>query len=373
MLHLLSHIRQSGNGYVNSSVDLALEQANLGLKVTIVGRSGSYLPVLHEYGVEHRELTLQIRPRRAVPGRAWKLRSLVREIQPDVVHAHVPSEMLLARPALLGTGTPVVATAHNQVVRSTRLYRLADRIIAVSDAARSEISPWAGPDRVVTVKDGIVGSHLPSGEPVALDRPAVLYIGGLNPRKGVDVLLKAFVSVARNVPSATLYVVGEGPSRAELEQAADALGVQARVRFVGFQRNPQAFMRAADVLVVPSYREPFGRVLGEAREAGCAVVAADVGGMPEVLEHGRAGVLVAAGDVAGFAGSITRLLANEHERTRLVSAARENLDWLKVERMARQTVAVYETALAQRSRMRSHEIVLPRPAEAVSAREAPGT
>ncbi|MFP5348024.1 MAG: glycosyltransferase [Actinomycetes bacterium] len=372
-MHLLTHIRQSGNGFVNSSVDLALEQADLGLRVTIVGRSGSYLPLLRDRGVAHRELPLEIRPRRAIPARAAKLRAIVRELDPDVVHSHVPSEMVLARPALLGTGKPLVATAHNQVVRSTRLFRAADRIIAVSDAARDEISSFAGPGRVVTVKNAIVGSHLPSGEPVVLDRPAVLYVGGLNSRKGLDVLLKAFASVVEQVPSATLYVVGGGPDRAQLEQRAATLGISARVRFAGFQLNPRAFMQAADVLVLPSFREPFGRVLGEAREAGCAVVASNVGGIPEVLEYGRAGVLVAPGDVAAFGRSVVRLLTRETEREELVSAARRNLDWLKVERMARETVAVYQAALAQRTRRRTPGVLVPARPDAPVSLEAPQT
>ena len=86
-------------------------------------------------------------------------------------------------------------------------------------------------------------------------------------------------------------------------------------------------------------------MLAEAREAGCAIVATAVGGVPEVLEHGRAGVLVAPGDAAALATALDRLLADGTARADLRRRATENIRWLSCARMAAETIAVYREAL----------------------------
>jgi glycosyltransferase involved in cell wall biosynthesis len=346
VLHLLPHVRQSGNGLVNSSVDLAIEQAVSGLSVSIASQGGTYLPLLASHGVFHKELWMTQRPLSAAAAAVGHLRALIRERRPDIVHSHNHITTVLARAALLRSRVPLVATAHSEFARSTYALRVADRIIAISDANYATISRWAGADRVVVVKNGVVGSHLPRGDAVEMDHPAVLFVGGLRPRKGVDDLVSSFATVVQKVPDATLYLVGGGPDRAETERLVVEVGVAERVRFLGFQPNPRPFMSEADVLVLPSKREPFGRVLAEAREEGCAIVASDVDGIPEVLEHGRAGILVPPGDVDALAASIVGLLVQESERDRLVASGRQNLAWLSVERMERETLAVYEQALA---------------------------
>jgi glycosyltransferase involved in cell wall biosynthesis len=103
------------------------------------------------------------------------------------------------------------------------------------------------------------------------------------------------------------------------------------------------FLRAAELFVLASRRESFPIVIGEARAAGCAIVASAVDGVPESLDGGRAGLLVPAGDAAALAEALRRLLGDDAERARWARAAREGLDRYRVERMVGEVVALYRS------------------------------
>ena len=140
--------------------------------------------------------------------------------------------------------------------------------------------------------------------------------------------------------------MGEGPDRARFEAQARASAAAPRIHFEGFQPSPRPYLRDAAVFVLASRAEPGGLVLPEARDCGCAIIATAVDGSPELLDGGRAGILVPAQDVPALAAAITRLLDDPAERERWRTAARTNLDWLSIERQHRETLAVYEEARA---------------------------
>jgi glycosyltransferase involved in cell wall biosynthesis len=99
------------------------------------------------------------------------------------------------------------------------------------------------------------------------------------------------------------------------------------------------------VFVLPSLQETFGLVLAEARQAGVAIVATATGGVPETIDGGRAGRLVAPGNVDELAEALHAVLGNDHERARLRAAAAEHTDWLTVERMHRDVLREYQSLL----------------------------
>jgi hypothetical protein len=158
ILHLLPHVRNSGNGIVNVTVDLAVEQANYYSRVQVVGESGELGAFLRERGVGFTELSMSRSSPMSIAQSIRSLRQIVQSYIPTIVHAHTPSLVILARVALAGTGTPLVASAHNLFQRQARLLRLADQIIAVSDANGREIAHWAPPAKVAVVRNGVVGS-----------------------------------------------------------------------------------------------------------------------------------------------------------------------------------------------------------------------
>ena len=136
-------------------------------------------------------------------------------------------------------------------------------------------------------------------------------------------------------------MVGNGPDRAAFETQAAATAVPQRIHFEGFQREPQGYLRAADIFVLASHADPAPLVLTEAREAGCAIVATAVDGIPELLDGGAAGVLVPPRDPKALAAAIVRLLDAPGEIDIWRARARRNLGPFTVERVARETTAIY--------------------------------
>ncbi len=137
------------------------------------------------------------------------------------------------------------------------------------------------------------------------DAPLLLAMGRLHDSKAHDVSLQALAEL----PDAFLWIAGVGPLEAKLKAMAEALGVAARVRFLGWRTDPSALYRAADVCVFPSRYEPLGNVVIQAWAHGLPVVAAESQGPKALIEDGRDGVLVPVDDAEALAAGVRRLLA----------------------------------------------------------------
>ncbi|MFP5318572.1 MAG: glycosyltransferase family 4 protein [Acidimicrobiia bacterium] len=148
-------------------------------------------------------------------------------------------------------------------------------------------------------------------------RPQVVYVGALEPTKGVDVLLSAWPAVAERVPGAQLVIAGDGSRRSALEAMAARLGPETNVRFAGRLPRP-AVARLLDesaLLVLPSRSEGLGRIVMEAHARARPAVGTAVGGIPEQIVDGETGVLVPPDDPAALATAVAGLLA-DHDRMR---------------------------------------------------------
>jgi glycogen(starch) synthase len=149
--------------------------------------------------------------------------------------------------------------------------------------------------------------------------------------------------VRLRTPGARVVLVGDGPDRGRVERLARRLGVEDRVEVTGFvphERVPSA-LGAADVLVLPSFYEELGTVLVEALHAGLPVVASRVGGIPELVEDGITGLLVAPRDPAGLAGAIDAVLGDPVLARRLAANAARRAPEYDLERVAPQVHALY--------------------------------
>jgi len=142
------------------------------------------------------------------------------------------------------------------------------------------------------------------------DAQIVGVVARLEHEKGHPTLLEAWPSILRRVPTARLLVVGEGSRREELEAQAIALGIAKTVVFTGRRDDIPAVTAALDVAVLPSYREAQGLTILEAMALSRPVVASAVGGIPEVIQDGRTGLLVPPHDAAALAAAVVRLLTD---------------------------------------------------------------
>jgi len=242
----------------------------------------------------------------------------------------------------------LVTTVHNEFQRSAVLQGVGQRVIGVSEAVTRSMIKRGIPSTVMrTVLNGTIGSprvvsdgHLPP----TLCRPAILFVGGLHSRKGVDVLIKAFATISGDFATAKLYLVGSGPDHSAYTSLAESLA-PGRIEFVGHRDDVLSFMRAADVFVLPSRAEPAALVLSEAREAGCAIVASDVGGIPEMLERGAAGILVPPNRPDVLARRLRELLAEPRLLSSLRQRSQIGIHRMRIERVARETEVVYRELL----------------------------
>ena len=352
VLHLLNTVRETGNGIINTAVDLAWGQSRRGHEVHLASAGGEFESRLAAWGITHHALDQRREPLTLLRA-AIRLRTLLIALRPDVVHAHMMTGAVLTRavrrPRARG-GPLLVGHVHNVYQRSARLMALADIVLCCGTAVAATMrARGIAPARLRIVLNGTVGSpRLPDPAtvtPATLSHPAIVTVAGMNARKGIEELLQAFERVAVRYPGAHLYLVGDGPQRAAFETIARAGAAADRVHFAGFLRDPMPHLRAADLFVLASRRESFPIVIGEARAAGCAIVATDVDGVRESLDGGRAGLLVPPRDAVALAAAIDRLLDDPALRTRQAAAAREGLEHYRVERMVDETVALYRDNL----------------------------
>ncbi len=256
----------------------------------------------------------------------------LRALRPDIVHAHSSKGGVLGRWASISTGIgrrvlsphvfaflhtrfgPLSRAAYRTV--ETWLGKRTDRVVAVSSSEGESIrgSGVVPPERVRVVPNGIDPAPFEAALPVdraALttpsDVPLAVLIGLVYEAKGQDLALEALRRPG--CEELHLWIAGEGPLRARLEERARATGVADRVRFLGWRDDVPALLAAADFLVLPSRWEALPYVVMEAMASRRPVVAARVGGVRELLQDGRAGFDCAVGDVDDLAAALSRMIA----------------------------------------------------------------
>lgn len=151
------------------------------------------------------------------------------------------------------------------------------------------------------------------------DALVVLTVSRLHKVKGIDVLLHARTHLPERINERPVHfiIAGDGPMRRELERLAHELPFNERTHFVGWQQDPSPYYRICDLLVSPTYHEPFGNTILEAWAYRCAVLTTDTEGPKELVDHGETAWLVTKGDPLALAGGILRCLANSTLRRRL--------------------------------------------------------
>jgi glycosyltransferase involved in cell wall biosynthesis len=276
---------------------------------------------------------------------------------PDLFHAHATlwggeATRRIAR----RYARPFVVTEHAsaftsgelpawQVPDVRRVLAEADAVVAVSEPLRARLQEFA-PTKAIQVIPNLVDTDLFR---FPLDRvgargPRVLVVGFLTPRKGVDILLRAFAEAFDVEPGAVLEIAGEGPQLPFLKDLARTLGVADRVEFTGAltREGVRDAMARADLFVLPSFAETFGVVLIEALATGLAVIATRCGG-PESFVTPELGMLVEPGDVSGMAQALRRI-----EPTRCVERRRRVVERFGRAAVVEQLGSLYRAVVDRR-------------------------
>jgi glycosyltransferase involved in cell wall biosynthesis len=237
-----------------------------------------------------------------------------------------------ARPDLVMTwmNRAAAATPRGDYVLTSRLghyynlkyYRRADYWIGITKGICNHLIQGGMPaDRVFHIPnfaDEKPVEKLPRDSfDTPADQPLLIAAGRLHVNKAFDTLLRALVSI----PDATLWLAGSGPEEHNLKALAAALGVAARVRFLGWRNDVTALMASGDLFVCPSRHEGLGSIVMEAWAHRCPIVATNSQGPGEVIEHGITGLVTPVDEVAPLAAAINQLLRDPAQRAQLVEQA----------------------------------------------------
>jgi glycosyltransferase involved in cell wall biosynthesis len=319
------------------------------------GEAGYLTEVAHGLGIPTHILPALVQPFDPSKDLAAlnQCRRLIHAIHPDLVHAHTSKAGLLGRAAARLAGVPSVFTAHTWCFTEgcswtwkligTPLERLAGdwcgRIINVSDANRNlAVNKGVGkPSKHVTIHNG-VEDHPLRARPAERAIPRIVMLARFAPQKAQSLLVKAVEGI--NQPF-ELAFVGDGPTRATVQQQVADAGLANRVVFLGQRLDVPELLASADIFALFTHWEGFPITILEAMRAGLPSVVSDVGGVREAV-HESCGRIVAPGDVAAFRAALEGLLTDADLRVQMGAAARARYEkHYTVQSMLEKTVAVY--------------------------------
>jgi glycosyltransferase involved in cell wall biosynthesis len=322
---------------------MACTQARNGHVVGYACAGGDFVDVLKQNGVEVFFLPEPHHNIQQFVAAIFAISRIIYGFKPDIAHAHMAAQNVMIQPFRL-LGLKTVTTIHNEFAKSAKLMGYASRIVSVSkQGVETMRKRGLAVARMRVVENGPVNSpRLPARfEVLELARPAIVTVCGMHHRKGLIDLLNAFKLVAAAHPAAHLYLVGDGPSREEYQALALALGLADRTTFAGFQEDPRSYLAGADIFVLASHADPGPLVIAEARNAGCAIVATNVDGIPEMLDFGAAGILVPPKDPTALAQALNGLIADPAEMQRYATLAKQGAERFTIERVCRDMDVVY--------------------------------
>ena len=296
---------------------------------------------------------------------AWKLSRLIKQLRPDVVHAHDPHGVAMGALALsMGMGGSRTTRAAPPLVAARRVdfhmkdnalsrwkYRQVDCFICASEAIRQMVIADGVPaSRTVTVHEGIDLGHVEAAPAANLHAelwlphhaPVVGNVAALVPHKGQRHLIEAAAIVVTRVPDARFVIAGEGELRETLERQIKEHHLEKHVFLVGFRPDVLSVHKAFDIFVMSSVTEGLGTSLLDAMACEKPIVATGVGGMPEVVVDGKTGLVVPPRDPEAMAEAIVRLLTDEPARRAMGAAGEARVrERFSAERMVQDTLAEY--------------------------------
>lgn len=290
----------------------------------------------------------------------------VRRVRPDLLHAHSAKAGFLSRLAGLVCRVPVVYTPHGFPflmecgARARRCYRFLERcvrgataaLVAVSEEERREaLALGYAYERVHLIPNGVAAC---AGREAAVRDGGALrvgFFGRLTRQKGPDLLLDAAADVVSHVPQTRFLFYGDGEMAEALRMQRAQRQLTSHVQFGGAyaQGEVLSLMRQTDVVAVPSRWEGCPYVVLEALQAGVPVVAASVGGIPDLLQHNVNGICVAAGDAEALSDGLLGLLRDPQKRRQLAEQGCETVAAHTLEAMAKAVGEVYRAACAGRT------------------------
>jgi lipopolysaccharide heptosyltransferase II len=347
-------------GVERGTVDLAKELVRLGHKAVVVSNGGNLVEDIEKAGVVHYCLPVH---RKSIPNiflMVPKLVEIIKKEGIDVVHARSRMPAWIAFFACRRTRTAFVTTCHGYYKK--HLFSLvmgyAKRVIVPSNViARHMIEDFGVPhERIRLIPRSVDLDKFRYTPPDK--RPGKVFnvgiIGRLTPIKGHLHFIKAMAKVASSNPNVKIWIVGDAPSskdayKEQLRVLVKRLGLEDSTEFLGTQKDIPGILANLNLLVLATTtQEAFGRVIVEAQACGVPVVATAVGGVIDIIEDGRTGLLVPPADPQAMAEAIIKISGDKGLALRMAQNAYEKVKLnYGVELMVQRTLAVYKEAYEQ--------------------------
>lgn len=267
------------------------------------------------------------------------VQALVRAGQVDLLHAHLPNAHVLAGLVARLTHVPALATIHGRQVTLLDLEVQRATGSHLSVVCRQSYFHALGlgvaPAQLSCEPNGVDCRAFHPGERpahglrhrlgLAAEVPLVGFVGRLSPEKGPEQFLRAVALAQERLPGVHFVLVGEGPMREELDEELQRHGLAARVALAGHWEDMPGLYRELDLVVSSSHSEAMPLALMEAMASGVPVIATRVGGVTDIVQHGRSGWLVAPRDVDDLAGRLRQMMEDAPMRQRMGLAARQDM------------------------------------------------
>ncbi|MFZ2088323.1 MAG: glycosyltransferase [Desulfobaccales bacterium] len=367
ILHVIDHLGSGGAQEAVCQLVKYGQTQRFEPEVVTLHGYGHYWDVLRSWGVPVHSLVPQGFARAAIPFIFLKLFMLLARKRYDVVHTHLIGANVLTAPLAALYRVPVRFT-HDQTMDDVRDYSLVHRwldglanrfnhhVIAVSSSIRTFLcrKEKISPQKISVIYNSVdLNRFSPSADPEAQERarrkfglpPEALIVGGvgrLHYQKNFPLFLEVAAQVCARLPQAMFVIAGEGPERDALAEMSRKLGIDQRVRFLGFIKDMPALYQCLDLLLLTSHFEGTPLTVLEAMAMGVPVVASQVDGVAEVLEHDRDGLLAPPGRGEVFVDQVCGMLQDRSLRQRLSRAGQAKARrHYSAEAMVRQVEALY--------------------------------
>lgn len=304
------------------------------------------------------------------PRHHLQLKKILKKEKPAIVHIHLwnPGSCRYAFSSINKKITKIITTEHdpfplkglkNNLKKKT--LKKIDHVVAVSDANK-ELLLKLYPElknKISTIHNGIdlenfekslihfstqykarIKEQLFSA---STDDFIILSIAALHPRKGLNYLMEAFKKIHIKNPKTKLVIVGEGPERKNLTKLIKILELDNEVMLIGEQSNIPHILKSSDLFVLASIKEAFGLVLLEAMAAQIPVIASEVGGIPEIIQNHKSGILVEPTNIEDLTTSIKTIMDNPALRQKLTYVAHHRVKNFDIKVTAQKTEKLYDT------------------------------
>ena len=365
VIHLTEDMGVGGQEKIIATLAEGLDRRQFEVEVWCLARGGPLADAVRRSGIRVRILNLASYHD---PSNVLRLAWHLRRAGADIVHTHGSFAGTFGRlSAILAFKRRVVAHVHTADPGLRRRHIQVQRLLApftrvivcVSQAVRQFVAGTIGlpANRCRVIYNGVPArAGAQSSRPERDSSPEgllVVSVGSLVENKGHRVLVDAFRQAVASRPGLRLVIVGDGPLRNDLERQAAELNLASRIEFTGCLADVHPVLGRADMVVQPTLRrEALSLSLIEAAQHGLPAVASRIGGIPEVVEHDRTGLLVPPGDSEELAAAILTLAADPRLRSRLGDAARREFQRrFRAERMVAEIEALYASLFKDERRV----------------------